>query len=90
MESEVSDNYLPNVNKNCSICLTKNNEIIILRCDHYMCIDCYNKIEKRRCPFCRTKTSGVKHDVLEIKIEKLEREKFIMAQIISQLLVNNN
>lgn len=41
----------------CDICIGERYPILILRCNHEICRDCYNKIkgdDSMKCPYCRT------------------------------------
>ena len=44
---------------NCSICLENDKtKFKVLDCCHKLCTDCYDKLVKNTCPFCRTIISG--------------------------------
>ena len=42
--------------KTCPVCFDeyKNNKIIKTNCNHFLCIECYEKIINEKCPTCRT------------------------------------
>jgi hypothetical protein len=38
----------------CEICYENNSKLVILTCKHKLCYNCYLKLVKLVCPFCRT------------------------------------
>ena len=46
-----------NVDSNCVICKQENKDgILLLPCSHYqLCIECFNYMNEKKCPICRSK-----------------------------------
>ncbi len=77
------------LNHECKICNEENN-LITLKCKHYMCKNCYDKISNinNLCPFCRS-TMSVKHTKIRggIKVEHGEIPGDIKVEYIK---INNS
>jgi len=41
--------------EDCNICYDKKKDFFVPSCDHKMCLDCYNKLIRNDCPYCRKK-----------------------------------
>jgi Zinc finger, C3HC4 type (RING finger) len=62
----------------CCICYEKE-EIIVLRCCHFVCSFCLKKIQKPMCPLCRT----VINDVSENQ-DEIEKNEFKSSTILTR------
>ena len=51
--------------EDCGICFEKDNEWKYLECKHRICNLCYNKLNKRECPFCRKEIKEILNEYTE-------------------------
>lgn len=60
-------NYLKRVNQKseCVVCGEETSRVTY--CDHYLCYDCYSKLQNSKCPYCR-------QDTLNLEENRLNKE----------------
>ncbi len=51
IKNKINDSIKNNIIHECTICMEDNKLNICGNCTHFMCIDCYSKMDK--CPYCR-------------------------------------
>ncbi len=51
LKNKIDNSIKNNIIHECTICMESNKINICGNCTHFMCIDCYSKMDK--CPYCR-------------------------------------
>lgn len=56
--------YLNRINKKninpCECCICYEKTICTTKCNHYLCLECWSKLKKNDCPYCRSKFIKIK------------------------------
>lgn len=71
----------------CLICYENKKSFKILHDKHKVCIECFKRLQKPLCPFCRTEIKLFEKE--EQKVSKYIKELYINTDRIEQRLIRN-
>ena len=61
-----------NHERNCDICCEGDKNMIRMRCHHEMCLDCFFKMTKDQCPFCRHPLDSQLQGMRQLLVSSIE------------------